>query len=330
MVKESEVNIADVLFTVEKQPIYIQVGSGQGHLFESDNTTSKKYKTIPKFSAIVDVERDHVFSIVTDSYRFVTNQEPIELGQKCFLEIFGKVAASEMKVFNITMPKTRSFCHVDFVNSNVSFEPWQDDKWVPFLRVTNSYNRTKLLSFDMGFCRWICKNGMIFGAKSIEFRYPHTTQGIVEAIEFRTNFRELKQIQTEFVEQLNNIKRYHVPKKYMLPLLLRVFNIQVQPTDLEKPKRQEQLRDLSRYVHNFTGKYFEDMGENGYAALNVLTEFASRPISYISPANMMNQLQKLSGDWITGFLTEIKSDNFNFEEYLGDYLTFAENLKKAA
>lgn len=42
-----------------------------------------------------------------------------------------------------------------------------------FLRTVNSYNRTQAVRLEGGICRWICRNSMIFGKQSIQFRDPH-------------------------------------------------------------------------------------------------------------------------------------------------------------
>jgi hypothetical protein len=314
--------LGDVLFPVEMRHVYFCSDDSpkpaeQTDLFGEGET--KSYHRIPHFKAVVDVERNNVFSVVTEGYRLVLNEEAIKLGEECFKTVFSQGTAQGMEVFNITSPKTRSFCHVDFIHKGSSFEPWAGDKWVPFLRVTNSYNRTKPLGFDVGFCRWICTNGLVFGEKSIRVRYVHTKGAVKKTTEFHTTFGELKTLEKQFIEKLHNLKRFYVPEKEMLPLLLKVFRVRVGQEDLSKPKRREQLLALRENVTSLTRKYFDDIGPNGYAALNVLTDFASRPEVYISPETVINQLQKRSGDWVEGFITEIKQDSFNFDTYMGEY-----------
>jgi len=160
---ERNTNLKDAFFPVEQRSIFMEL--------PQNNKGKRDLKLISRFEAIVDAERDHVFSVVAEGYRLITNEEAVKLGEKCFCTVFSQSTADSMTIFNIITPKTRSFCHIDFIYEKGRFEPWQGDQWVPFLRVTNSYNRMKPLRFDLGFCRWICTNGMIFGAKSITFRY---------------------------------------------------------------------------------------------------------------------------------------------------------------
>ncbi len=166
---------------------------------------------------------------------------------------------------------------------------------------------------------------MIFGDKSITFRYLHTREA-VEKVEFKTNFGDLKKLEANFIESLHNLKRFHVPEDAMLPLVCKVFEVRVIQTDLSRPKRAEQLFNLKTHVNSLTAKYFKEMGQNGYAALNVITDFATRPISYISPDAMVDGLQKRSGDWADDFIEKIEDKKFNFDVYLDEYKETAKVL----
>jgi len=330
MATKRNTNITEVLFPVEQQPVYAISGMLKPVRFNNSSLNEIKYVEIPNFSAIVDIERRHVFAVVSENYRLFTNQQAIELGEQCFRSVFTSTIAVEMTVYNITMPKTRSFCHIDYVHPKGGFDPWKDDTWTPFLRVTNSYNRMKPLSFDLGFCRGICTNGVIFGKKSITFRYLHTFGDIPRTVTFETSFGDLKSFEAQFIEKLRNLKRYFVPPEFMLPIACRVFSIHVEDNLPKKSKRYETLAIFRDQVAALTDKYFKELGTNGYAALNVITEIASRPMHTISPAAMVDQFQKRSGDWADDFIGNVQNANFDFEEYLGDALRVSGILRDVA
>lgn len=312
-------NLASVLFEVEQRPIYIKYSQPPSPtLFDDPDGRKPFFSEVDRFQAVVDVERDYVFSVVANGYKLISNEEAVALGKECFKSVFSRTTSDGMEVFNITMPKTRSFCHIDFVHKESDFKPWENDKWSPFLRVTNSYNRTKLLRFDLGFCRWICENGMIFGNKSITFRYTHT-HGAIEKVEFKTSFGELKKLETEFIENLRNLKRFNVPEKQMLPMVCKAFDLKVNADDLSKPKRAEQLREFRNHVNYLTAKYYAEMDSTAYAALNIITDFATRPKSFISQETMVDILQKRSGAWMDDFIKEIDDKKFDFDIYLAEY-----------
>lgn len=317
MADQRNTSLKDVLFDVELRPLLVNAGRGDDGrtLFQNGHLT-----TVPKYRAVVDLDRENVLCVVSKDYELVSNERAIELGREVFGRVFGTEAVKGMEVFHVNIPKTRSFCHIDYWHKNDMFEPWQNEKWVPFLRVTNSYNRTRLLRFDVGFCRWVCTNGVIFGHRGATIKYPHSKNAVREIERVGIKAGDLQKLKLEFIERLNNLKRYHVPKKEMLPLACKVFDLSVDDQALGRPQRVEQLRDFRSGFEGLTTRYFDEMGENAYAALNVITDFASRPTSiYISPTAVVDSLQKKAGTWIDEFIPAIKNDKFDFGEYLGDF-----------
>jgi hypothetical protein len=325
MSDQRKTDLASVLFPVADRPVYYLAERDEGiRVQEAD--TGQSCKPTERFRAIVDVERQYTFAVVGKDYTLVTNKEAIELGRECFQRAFSQLAADEMEVFHIITPATRSFCHIDFTHRDGGFEPWPEDRWVPFLRITNSYNRTRVLSFHLGFCRWICTNGMIFGGKSVQVRYQHTRGQAGRRLELGPSFREFRELEVAFIEQVHNLKRYYVPSEVMLGLACKVFEVRPTTEDLKNPKRRDRFRDFREQISKSTEEHFRELGPNGYAALNVLTDFASRPRLYVSPASAIDRLQRRSGDWVEEFIAEIERKDFTFERYLGDAQRTAELL----
>ena len=322
----SKVDIQTVLFPVEARPVFVLLNDTKTpNLFDAKSGTSP-IKRAPNHLAIVDLEREHTLAVVSKNYRLVLNSEAIELGKECFREVFTDMTAKGMTPFNIIMPKTRSFCHIDYVHEEYCFEPWKNYKWVPYLRVTNSYNKTMPLRFDLGFCRWICMNGMISRHKSIKFKFFHTKNQMMK-IEIATIPWELKQLEVQFIEQLKNMKRYYVPEEKMFPLLCRALNIQFKEQSLQNREWRQRALQFKEHVTTLTNRYFKELGSNGYAALNVITDFSSRPKLYISAEAMVDSLQKRIGDWTEDFLQAIEDSSFDFDEYLGSFVDIPKLLK---
>ncbi len=321
MAKERSTDLKTVLFPVEKRPVYFR--DVKKDLFGDEQEEGTTYHEVPRFEAIVDVERNHTFAVVSERYRLVKNDEALKLSEQCFLRVFSTATADGMEIFNIIQPTTRSFCHVDFIHKGHNLEPWRGDKWWPYLRMTNSYNRTKLLRFDLGFCRAICTNGVIFGREHIVFRYYHTHEQIDVEGKFEIDASRLQKLETKFIEQMHNLQNFPVPEEQMLALACMAFEIRVTEKDLRKPRRRKQLIDFKEEIGRITAEYFKKLGANGYAALNVLTDFAARPHSYISQEAMIDPLQKRCGDWTVNFLQAIKDPSFDYTKYLGPYVQTA-------
>lgn len=156
---KKEYVVADVLFPVDLHPVFVPSVDKQEQLLLVDD----RLRRAQGFSAVMAEDTGHVFAVVAQNYGLVTNQKALELAKECFQTIFQVLKAEDMVDFNVIMPQTRSFCHVDFIHRETKFSLFQNDDWFPYLRVTNSYNRMFALNFDLGFCRGICRNGVIFG-----------------------------------------------------------------------------------------------------------------------------------------------------------------------
>ncbi len=306
--------LTDVKFPVALEPIYVEspVGSMKNDLLESQD-----FKLVPDFRAVVAKDDGQVFSVVGKNYHLVTNEDALNLAGDCFSAIFDTIGIDEMELFNIIMPKTRSFCHVDFIHRDSEIELFSDDKWVPYIRVTNSYNRMFALKFDLGFCRWICKNGIIAGKSNIEFKFLHTRGSKQPKAEFKLRRGEFQSLEIQFKESLINLNRFHVPPKLMWPLTCKVFAISIPKKPTEK--QAEHLKRVKEHIDTLSNRYFDELGHTAYAAMNVLSDYASRPTVSISPDASINGLQRKTGNWIDSFSSEIEKRGFDFNKYLGTY-----------
>jgi hypothetical protein len=297
-----EYDVTTALFEVQLKPIYMK---------DNDGNETK----LSSHLAVHDYEKSKVLCVVTKNYKLISNEEALTKGKEIFQRIFNNISHEDMLCFNITMPKTRSFCHIDLIHKNSDFDVWEGETWTPFLRITNSYNRTKLLKYELGFCRWICKNGMIFGAQSVEYSYTHNKAELESIDRFAENIGSIKKLEAQFVENLLQLKRFYVPKSLLFPLVLRVFDIEV--NDVKSDKRQlKRMIEIMSHVQKLADTYVPTLGENAYSALNVLTDFATRPVGVISQANHINSFQTKSANWLQDFIEKIESRSFKFEDYL--------------
>ena len=313
-----ESDLAKILFPVELRPVLVSFSAATGNNADTTEPTE-----VPHYQAVVDVERSKVFSIVTQGYEIVTNEQAINLAGECFQTVFRVTDAASMQLFNIIMPKTRSFCHVDFVHSDAEFDFFADDPWSPFIRMTNSYNKTYALGFELGFCRGICKNGLIFRKQSIRFKFNHNRRVATEpSASFQLQAGAFADMERDFLEMLHNLKRFHVPRKYMWPIVCKVLSIPI-PDGKSSSKVLDRLRLAETSVKDRTHRYFDEMGENGYAALNVLTDFATRPPSSGLGSKGVHSMQLKCGSWAEEFCRAIQDRGFDYQSYLDEYASLA-------
>lgn len=327
--RESKIeDINDAFFPVDRRPVYTTSSGGSNDLIE-----------LPGHFAIVDAENEKAFSVVTADYELVKNKDAYDFAAKIMSQVFQTTGLTDLECFNIIMPKSRSFCHIDLVKKGCEFKPWQDDKWVAFLRITNSYNRTRLLRYELGFCRWICKNGMIFGKKSIEFSSAHTRGGITRIHNFENSIGTIRDIEATMTKKLHHLKRFYVPEKDMFGILCKTFSIKPPEPPEILPKKSDSANNdtyeiqknrairLRNFANSLIKEHFGEMGSHGYAALNVLTYFATRPEGITGGITRVHSLQTKCGEWIDEFVESIQKPDFSFDEYLGEYREYADNLQ---
>lgn len=316
----TSIDPSSAFFPVELRPVFM---SANGGAVPADLFSDSSMVSLPRHYAVVDVEHNHAFAVVTDDYNLVTNEQAYQQAKKIIKQVFQMTAMEDMACLNVTMPTTRSFCHIDLIHKKADFAPWEEDNWTAFLRITNSYNRTRRLRFELGFCRWICLNGMIFGSKSVEFSFAHTHRGVDRIERLAENLGDIRELETQLKGQLNNLRRFYVPEEMMLPTLCKAFDIRV-PQDLNnKPRRINELIELREHASTLTNRYFKEIGPNGYAALNVLTDYATRPVGGIAPEAQIHGLQQKASTWMEDFIREMQQPTFSFQQYLAGHLESA-------
>ena len=85
-------------------------------------------------------------------------------------------------MFSIEAPHTGGHCRIDLEHSGEiltydwAFSNQLQDQWQPFVRMTNSYNRTRVFSLDFGLIRSACENGMIDWHSSMRVGFAMTRE----------------------------------------------------------------------------------------------------------------------------------------------------------
>jgi hypothetical protein len=315
-------NIQEILFPVELSDIYQYLAKPESQLtlFELEEREEEKdISKIPGYKAITNSETGKVFSVVTDGYRLVTNQEALDLAKQCFRQLFGMQDTEQMVVFNMVTPQSQSFCHIDLIHQYYTVNIWAKEIWLPYLRVTNSYNRSRALRFDLGFCRKLCDNGMIFEKETIQYKFYHTRQEISPAGQFKIDFERLKNLEASFRESVDRLNSYPVPQEAFLPLVCVALNLEfdIQADEAAKrEKEKERFRAFKNGAQSLVTKYVNELGENAYAVLSVITDIVSRPFFYRTPSWMVDRLQKRAGNWFDDFAHEIRKPGFQMDQHL--------------
>ncbi|MBK8711372.1 MAG: DUF932 domain-containing protein [Niastella sp.] len=302
-------NIDEQLFPVWQQPVYLE----------------KQPKPIPGFKAIAgnpNGSLQTVFSIVSDNYQLVSNKEALEMGKQIHAKLFPNAQENSFEIFNVIAPASKSFCHIDIIDKNYTLNIWQQEVYVPFVRIHNSYNRSRSLQFDIGFCRKLCDNGMIFEQQAVKLKFAHTKQSIsLEGLD-KINVEHLKKLEQDFISKTSKSTKIQLPKKYFVPLaaktLNRTFNIH-EKDSVKKKIVAEKIELFTNSIDQYSDRYInkDQMGETAYAFYNVITDFASNNDKL--QASAKNGLQTKCGMWINQVGELVEKQGFKWEEEIKDF-----------
>ena len=104
----------------------------------------------------------------------------------------------------------------------------------------------------------------------------------------------------------------------MLALTCKVFNLRLTRDDAKKMSDAERKKAVKfvKKIKDDTREYYGQFGANAYAAMNVLTDFASYPQG-LSGVNTVPVLQAKAGAWIDDFVEASEKPGFNMAKYLG-------------
>ncbi len=321
---EAENKLNELMFPVTLGDVEVQI---------SDEKVKAK-----GFKGVVRTDTNQVFSVVSDKYKLVTNLEALEIGRNIFKEMFDAVNIDEIRPYRVIYPKTRSYCHIQLVHEQTNFSVFDQDVWLPFIQVSNSYNKTFALSYELGFVKRLCKNGLIFNKNTVEIKAIHKRNDDIEW-KLKLGLNELKKNEMEFIKSMQNIRRYHVDPKHIIPLICKVFDFRFMlDIDKEKGKISEnevkrikkdrkEFMELQTVVYGLSDKYFNEIGHNAYAVFSIITDLISnharsvkkfRKYTLLSPAYFYKPTE-----WVNVFIKEIEKPGFNMVDYLKDYTSCA-------
>lgn len=306
---ERNTNIDEILFRVDEEPVYVG----------TDNRPVSGFKAIAGYPHGNDLAR-RIYSIVSDQYQLVHNRDALTYAEDVYRQLFEQINTSQFEVFNILYPKPKSYCHVDIIDKNYKVNVWQKEVYVPYIRMTNSYNKTFTLRFSLGFCRELCNNGLIFEKETIEVNVTHTKSALnrFKLKQPMGGLARLKKLEETFVRWLTKLKDYPVEDKFVLPLCAKILeqSFDIETKNWEKLEREsKRLHQFSRTIEALKNKYVSELGPNAYAVHNITTDYAT---NLVRP-DQVNSLQRRTGNWLESFCTETTVPGFSLETYVKDY-----------
>lgn len=299
-----------VMFPVNEVDVYV-------------GTEQLGFDRIPGKKALINVDTGRVLSVVSDRYRVLPNNTALKLAQKCCTSAFPNTVPSDWEVFGVEAPLTGGHCRLDLKHCGEitgydwSFSSDEQKKFGPFIRVSNSYNRTSVFGIRFGIVRWACTNGMVAWHSSITIRVAHDVTEMERSIEAQINEAKFRKVFHDLRGVLGPLRNVQVPKARFRPLVLSVLRIR-KPADMPE-KRENAWKSLEEHLDRVATRYVKEMGANGYALLNAITDVASHPPTRVGGCSFIRRerdgLQRLAGVWLADFAKIAKQ-----EQSLGAYL----------
>lgn len=296
------------------------------------------------YKGVVRTDNNHIFSIVSNNYKLITNEEAFNLGKKIFSNLFKDINVDEIKPYRIIHSNSYGNCKIQLVHESVNFMVLHQEEWLPFIQVSNSYNKVFSLKFDLGFVRKLCMNGMIFQKDTVQIKINHSMKEKFD-VKISEGLKNFKNISKALSLNLHELEKIYFDKSKMLPLTCKVFQLDfaLEPNwiqnsslnEIEKIKIVEKDRQEFEYFNylldTLTNSYFTSLGDNMYAALNVLTDLVS------NHSHNVKKFKKfaLNSDFYfyrpTQWMNEMKErnlrGNIDLDTYLGKYLIYESYLK---
>lgn len=312
MIYTAEKGLAAIMYPVQEVDVFAETEPGR-----RDRIAGKK--------AIINTDTRAVVSVVGRQYGLLENRRALELARRCCIAAFPNTAPAGWYVDGVEAPATGGHCRIDLrYDGEVPGYDWAfseivQDRFHPFLRVTNSYNTSRVFSIHFGFTRIRCMNSVI-ADESLRVSLAHTGD-IEKRIEEAITEAKFERVVRRFQTLLEPLERTRIPASRFRSIIQSVLGIhrpQGMPDD-----RRESWRLLEQIIDETGHTYLRQFGENAYALLNVITDLATRPptkeqVGYSFIRRERHSLQLLAGRWVAEFSRSLRRPGFDLNGYVND------------
>lgn len=310
MIYSAGEGLAAIMFPVEEVDVFAETEAGR-----RDRIASKK--------AIINMDTRAVLSVVGRQYGLLENRRALELAKRCCIAAFPNTAPAGWYVDGIEAPVTGGHCRIDLrydgdvVAYDWSFPEAVQDHYHPFLRVTNSYNASRVFSIHFGFTRIRCMNSVI-AEESIRVSLAHT-KDIERRIENEINEAKFQKVAGRFERHVSALGGTGIPAGRFRPIIQSVLEIH-KPEGMPDD-RQASWRALEQILDKTIDGYLHRLGETAFALLNAITDLATRPptkeqVGYSFIRRERHSLQLLAGRWVAEFSRSLRRPGFDLSGYL--------------
>jgi len=95
-----------------------------------------------------------------------------------------------------------------------------------------------------------------------------------------------------------------------------VLHVRKPKNAIPESRQADAWAALEGHISAMCERYAEDLGENAYAVLNAVTEFASHPPDNRCVYRERHGFQRRAGAWLTGFSRECRQPDFDLQKHI--------------
>ena len=259
--------------------------------------------------ALINDDTRRVLSVVSDQYQVLRNRTALELARTCCIAAFPNTAPANWEIFSVEAPRTGGHCRIDLKHRGKvpgydwSFSDAEQDTYAPFIRVTNSYNRTCVFGLRFGLVRCACTNGWIDWHSSITIAVAHDVKEMEASIEAKISEAKFRKVYAEFRGLIGPLRGVEVERCRFRPIMQSVLQIR-KPQGIPT-ERERAWQSLEQKLDDVASKYVEEFGETAYALMNAISDVATHPPTATGGYNFIRRerdaLQRLAGVWLGRF-----------------------------
>lgn len=303
--------LGKLFFEVDERPLYWEVSS--------PFTVNPDVKLCePNFYAIVDMEKNTVFSAVTQGYLLITNKEAYDFGKEIGRRLFHLENDGDLKSIHAELSTNRAVCMIDLRRKIDLCQPLMNEGWCAFMRIVNSYNKTRKLEYIIGFYNVEHKYGFLDNSIAISANTAHYSKFGSYQMDIIRQIKEkgynVEQVELYFLSKIEALRKIPISKESILPMFCHVFGIT--KTKVAQPQR-DSLINTKDYIEEHAAAYTDKYGQNAYALLNVFADYEYK-YDASSLRFLLRKDQFKLGKWVDDLINASKAPTFSITRYISE------------
>jgi len=299
------------LFPIEQAPVYATI----------DLWGKMRKVRVPRKKALVAIDTGKILGIVGPNYNVLTNQEAVTLCQRICLKLFPDTKIDQWSLEQVHGPDSRSWASLDIHHwsSHMLLTDSRDgpgDFFTPFVRITNSFNRSRARRIDVGFMNGPTRNGFIFEQNAAVLTPSHTRRDI-DPFRVASPIASMTELSEEFRKNLVSAWAVRITREEAMQLVRLVLRLPGLPENPKPWARIEQTR-IDAYLDDRLRGSFRNHGEKVYAVVHTMAYIAFYTPQWQGFRRDRSTLERCIGTWLRLFHASAAQPGFNVTRHLAD------------